>query len=144
MYDISLVQPMSETYCHSEYGHSSCHECQSPSPASEAPENHSSCEAESAQPTDDTSGEQTNQMLGQLPPEIATLLIVAGVAGIALPGPVGTPMLIAGCVMMWPKTFQPIELWFSRRFPKFHREGVIQIKEFVADLKRRFPDDKSL
>lgn len=83
-------------------------------------------------------------MLGQLPPEIATLLIVAGVAGIALPGPVGTPMLIAGCVMMWPKTFQPIELWFSRRFPKFHREGVIQIKEFVADLKRRFPDDKSL
>ena len=98
--------------------------------------------------TENTTGETTEsndtptEMLGQLPPEFATLLIFAGVAGIVLPGPVGTPMLIAGCVMMWPKTFRPIESWFSRRFPRMHREGVIQIKEFVTDLRHRFPDVK--
>ncbi len=82
------------------------------------------------------------ELLGQLPSEVATLLILAGIAGVVLPGPVGTPMLIAGCVMMWPKTFRPIEIWFSRNCPRFHHEGVIQIKEFVQDLQRRFPDVK--
>ncbi|MDB5335715.1 MAG: hypothetical protein JWN70_1334 [Planctomycetaceae bacterium] len=89
-----------------------------------------------------TSSENAVEMLGQLPSEMATLLILAGIAGVVLPGPVGTPMLIAGCVIMWPKTFRPIETWFSRSFPRFHREGVIQIKEFVYDLKQRFPDVK--
>lgn len=78
--------------------------------------------------------------LENFPPEIATLLIMAGVAGILLPGPVGTPLLIAGGVVIWPKTFRPIERWFRGRFPCLHREGVIQLKEFVGDLKKRFPD----
>ena len=78
--------------------------------------------------------------LENFPPEIATLLIMAGVAGILLPGPVGSPLLIAGGVVIWPKTFRPIERWFRRRFPCLHREGVIQLKEFVGDLKKRFPD----
>lgn len=83
---------------------------------------------------------ETVHLLENFPPEIATLLIMAGVAGILLPGPVGSPLLIAGGVVIWPKTFRPIERWFRRRFPCLHREGVIQLKEFVSDLKRRFPD----
>ena len=90
----------------------------------------------------ETSVEQTIEMLGKLPPEIGMLLVISGIAGILLPGPVGTPLLIAGGVTMWPKTFQPIERWFSRRFPKVHQEGVFQIKEFVASLQRRFPENK--
>ena len=92
--------------------------------------------------TEETSGEKTIEMLGHFPPEIATLLIIAGVAGVLLPGPVGAPLLIAGGVMMWPKTFRPIELWFSRKFPATHREGVIQLKEFIRDLNQRYPDTK--
>ena len=86
--------------------------------------------------------EETIEMLGKLPSEIGMLLVMSGIAGILLPGPVGTPLLIAGGVTMWPKTFQPIERWFSRRFPKAHREGVYQIKQFVENLQNRFPDKK--
>ena len=113
-----------------------------PTPAPTVEAQCQTADAEKATENDETSGEKTIELLGHLPPEMATLLMIAGAAGVVLPGPVGTPLLIAGCVMMWPKTFRPIELWFSRRFPKFHREGVVQIKEFVADLKLRFPDDE--
>lgn len=82
----------------------------------------------------------TSDMIEQFPPEIASLLIIAGIAGVLLPGPVGAPLLIAGGVILWPKTFRPIERWFSRRFPCMHREGVLQLKEFIHDLQKRFPD----
>lgn len=88
----------------------------------------------------ESDGKTEVEMLGEFPREIATLLVMAGVAGILLPGPVGAPLLIAGGVTLWPKTFRPIERWFSRTFPAMHREGVIQLKEFVGNLNRRFPD----
>ena len=92
-----------------------------------------------------SSGHDTEspELLGKLPPEIAMLLVVAGVGGVLLPGPVGAPLLIAGGVALWPKTFSPIERWFSKRFPSVHREGVAQIKGFLADLEKRFPDGDS-
>jgi hypothetical protein len=85
-------------------------------------------------------GEPPDELLEQFPPEIATLLIMAGVAGVLLPGPIGAPLILAGGVTLWPKTFRPIERWFHRRFPAMHREGVIQLKEFVKHLKDRYPD----
>lgn len=90
----------------------------------------------------DLDAEETIEMLGRLPPEFGMLLILSGIAGVILPGPVGTPLLIAGGVTMWPKAFGPIERWFSRKFPAVHREGVHQIREFVKDLQRRFPESK--
>jgi hypothetical protein len=85
---------------------------------------------------------ETHELLENFPPEIATLLIMSGIAGILLPGPVGAPMLIAGGVVMWPRTFRPIERWFSKKFPSVHRDGVIQLKEFVQNLEKRFPEKK--
>ena len=41
------------------------------------------------------------------------LLIVSGIAGILLPGPVGTPLLILGCVIVWPKAFNRVNLFFA-------------------------------
>lgn len=90
----------------------------------------------------DLDAEETIEMLGKLPAEFGMLLILSGIAGVLLPGPIGMPLLIAGGVTMWPKTFDPIERWFSRKFPIVHREGVFQIKEFISDLQRRFPDTK--
>jgi hypothetical protein len=110
---------------------------------------HDNCRESSSSVSDNCAeGESTDgespqiEMLGKLPPEIGMLLILSGIAGILLPGPVGTPLLIAGGVTLWPKTFQPIERWFSRRCPQAHREGVLQIKEFVANLQNRFPEQK--
>jgi len=87
-------------------------------------------------------GENQEEVLEQFPPEIATLLIMAGIAGVLLPGPIGAPLILAGGVTLWPKTFRPIERWFNRRFPALHKEGVIQLKEFINDLKSRYPDLK--
>ncbi len=85
--------------------------------------------------------EQYIEMLGKLPPEIGTMLMAVGIAGVLLPGPVGTPMLIAGALVIWPKTFSPLERSFAKWCPGIHHEGVTQVKRFVSDLNRRFPEN---
>lgn len=89
-----------------------------------------------------TAEDKQDELLQQFPPEIAMLLIMAGVAGVLLPGPIGAPLILAGGVTLWPKTFRPMERWFRRKFPAMHQEGVVQLKEFVKDLKNRFPELK--
>jgi hypothetical protein len=71
--------------------------------------------------------------------EVGALLIVSGIAGILLPGPVGTPLLILGCVMIWPKAFEQVDRFFEKRFPRAHHLGVVQSARFLSDLERRYP-----
>jgi hypothetical protein len=71
--------------------------------------------------------------------EVGALLIVSGIAGILLPGPVGTPLLILGCVMIWPQAFRRVNLFFASRFPRAHRLGALQSSRFLSDLERRYP-----
>jgi hypothetical protein len=78
----------------------------------------------------------TKQAVSQ---ELGVLLIVSGIAGILLPGPVGTPLLILGCVMVWPKAFKPINVFFASRFPRTHHLGAVQCSRFLSDLERRYP-----
>jgi hypothetical protein len=66
-------------------------------------------------------------------------LIVAGIGGLLLPGPVGSPFFILGCVMLWPSAFERVETWFQKRFPKVHHQSVRQMKRFIDDLERRYP-----
>jgi hypothetical protein len=73
------------------------------------------------------------------PKELGVLLVVAGIGGLILPGPVGTPFLLAGGVILWPAAFKRMETCLQRRFPRFHREGVIQMRRFINDLERRYP-----
>jgi hypothetical protein len=77
--------------------------------------------------------------LERLPPEIGALLMVVGVAGMVLPGPVGSPFFIAGGVALWPAAFGRVEKWFQRRFPFVHRKGLEQIGRYLDDLEKRFP-----
>jgi iron(III) transport system substrate-binding protein len=76
--------------------------------------------------------------------EVGALLIVSGIAGILLPGPVGTPLLILGCVIIWPKAFEQVDRFFAKRFPWAHQLGVIQSARFLSDLDRRYPVSKCL
>lgn len=71
--------------------------------------------------------------------EVGVLLIVSGIAGILLPGPVGTPLLILGCVMIWPRAFSPVKVFFSRLCPRAHYFGALQSSRFLSDLNRRYP-----
>jgi hypothetical protein len=79
------------------------------------------------------------ERIRSMPKEVGALLIVAGVGGLLFPGPFGTPFLIAGGVILWPRVFERVEIRFQKRFPKLHSQSVHQIKRFLGDLERRYP-----
>jgi hypothetical protein len=74
-----------------------------------------------------------------LPKEIGVLLMVAGVGGLILPGPIGTPFLVLGGVVLWPRAFERVEICLEKRFPQLHHQSLKQIKRFLTDLNRRYP-----
>jgi hypothetical protein len=78
----------------------------------------------------------------KMPKEVGVLLIVAGIGGILLPGPVGTPFLVLGGLVLWPLTFRRLEGFFERRFPRLHHQSMLQITRFLDDLERRYPLEK--
>ena len=80
-----------------------------------------------------------DELIGNLPKEVGVLLIIAGIGGLLLPGPIGSPFLLLGSVTLWPTAFGKLEAAFRNRFPKLHRKGMRQIKRFLADLDRRYP-----
>jgi len=104
-----------------------------PSPPRPAPGGHA--EALMDAPGDDA----FERRLNHLPKEVGAFLVVIGVAGLLLPGPVGSPFVVAGGLVLWPKGFSSVERWFARRFPGMHRNGVAQIDRYLDDLERRYP-----
>lgn len=83
--------------------------------------------------------EATIRRLEKLPPEVAALLMVVGVFGILLPGPVGSPFLIAGGLALWPTSFRKLEDWLHRMSPRLYAEGIRQLERYLADLEHRYP-----
>jgi hypothetical protein len=83
------------------------------------------------------------ERIKHLPKEVGVLLLVAGIGGLLLPGPVGTPFVLVATVVLWPSLFERVELFFERRCPKMHRAGVRQIKRYLNDLERRYPSRSS-
>ena len=75
-----------------------------------------------------------------LPKEVGVMLISVGVLGMVLPGVMGTPAIIAGGLVLWPKAFGKVEDWFERRYPGLHHRSMKQIGRYLDDLERRFPD----
>ena len=74
-----------------------------------------------------------------LPKEAGLFLILIGLGGIMLPGPVGTPFLALGVLVFFPRFFQKLDQGIERRFPSSHRRGMKQVHRFVDDLERRYP-----
>jgi hypothetical protein len=91
------------------------------------------------EPEDELGLDAFERRLTHLPSEIGVLLIIVGVAGLLLPGPVGSPFVIAGGLALWPQGFGRVEDWFRHRFPNIHRAGVVQIERYLADLEQRYP-----
>ena len=77
--------------------------------------------------------------LESLPKEVGILLIIAGIGGILLPGPLGSPFLILGGLALFPDLFRKIDRRMQGRFPELHRQGMKQARRFVVDLERRYP-----
>jgi hypothetical protein len=74
----------------------------------------------------------------ELPKEVGVMLVTAGIVGLILPGP-GTPALIAGGLVLWPKAFGKLESWLERHHPVVHRQSMQQIDRFLSDLEKRYP-----
>jgi hypothetical protein len=75
-----------------------------------------------------------------LPKEVGVMLMTVGVLGFALPGVVGTPAMIAGGLVLWPRMFGKVENWFERKFPEVHKQSLHQIHRYLNDLERRYPE----
>jgi hypothetical protein len=86
-----------------------------------------------------TGDAQDIERIRALPKEIGVLLMVAGVGGLLLPGPIGTPFFVLGGVVLWPSVFERVEVCLEKRFPRLHHQSLRQIKRFLADLDRRYP-----
>ena len=83
--------------------------------------------------------EAFTRRLGEMPREIGVLLVAIGVMGVALPGIVGTPALLAGGLMLWPRGFRSVDRWVARRCPGIHRHGIEQLIRYLDDMERRYP-----
>lgn len=83
-----------------------------------------------------------NERLLDMPREVGWLMVSIGVMGVALPGIVGTPALLAGGLMLWPKGFRAVNSWVRKRFPKTHEHGVEQMIRYLDDMERRYPTQK--
>ena len=77
-----------------------------------------------------------------LPKELGVMLITAGIVGFILPGP-GTPAIIAGGLVLWPRAFGKLESWLQQAHPKVHREGIKHINRFLSDLQKRYPNSSN-
>ena len=87
-------------------------------------------------------GSQDISTIKNLPKELGVMLITAGVVGFILPGP-GTPAIIAGGLVLWPKAFGKLETWLEQAHPKVHREGMKHINRFLSDLQKRYPNSSN-
>ena len=83
--------------------------------------------------------ERTRQRLRLLPPEVGAVLMTVGVAGLILPGPWGTPFILAGGLVLAPRYFHRAELWMQRRFPTMHKSGRHHVDRFIDDFEKRYP-----
>ena len=58
---------------------------------------------------------EVEERLQRLPPEMGAMLLTIGIFGMILPGMVGTPALLAGGLLLWPRGFRGVDRWLRRR-----------------------------
>jgi hypothetical protein len=103
--------------------------------AGSPPENHQP----SGNAPENEAAERTRQRLRLLPPEVGAVLVTVGVAGLILPGPFGTPFILAGGLILAPRYFHRAELWLQKRFPDVHGAGRRRVDRFIDDFEKRYP-----
>jgi hypothetical protein len=90
---------------------------------------------------DGTAVDGARQRIRRLPPEVGAVLIAVGVVGVILPGPIGTPLLLAGGLALLPSVFGRLDRWVEKRSPTLHGRGMSLVDRFIDDLEKRFPPE---
>ena len=83
--------------------------------------------------------EQTILRIERLPRDMAWMMVFVGVLGVALPGIIGTPFLIAGVAMLAPGGPKTLLRWADREPTGFMHTGLKQMGRWLDDLERRYP-----
>jgi hypothetical protein len=86
--------------------------------------------------------EKTVKKIKRLPRTVGVVLMAAGVAGIILPGPIGTPLFVAGGLILAPGIFGRLDNCMKRRLPAVRHHGVQAMERFMADMEKRYPSSK--
>jgi hypothetical protein len=94
---------------------------------------------QSASTSDDQEAEETRQRLRLLPAEVGAVLVTVGIGGLILPGPFGTPFILAGGLVLAPRYFHRAELWVQKNLPNVHRAGRRRLDRFIDDFEKRYP-----
>jgi len=81
----------------------------------------------------------TLERLKKLPPSVGAALIVAGVVIMPLPGPFGTPLVLAGCLTLAPRTFGKLNDYSHKWFPKARSQANQILDRFLDDMEKRYP-----
>ena len=81
----------------------------------------------------------TEAKMVRLPKSVGFLLMGVGVVGLLAPGPLGTPFIILGGVVLWPSLFRAPDRWLSRRFPGPRHQALKVVQRYVEDMEKRFP-----
>lgn len=79
------------------------------------------------------------ERLRTLPASVGGVLLAVGVAGLVVPGPFGTPFLLAGGLVLAPRAFRSIDRFVQRRMPTLHDAGMATVDRFLRDLEKRYP-----
>ncbi|MEY4194916.1 MAG: hypothetical protein RLZZ226_1284 [Pseudomonadota bacterium] len=91
-------------------------------------------------PSPPTQEEILQARVEQMPRDVGAMLLTVGFAGFVLPGIVGLPFLLAGGVILMPKTTQKLKKKLGMEDDSPHNEfAARQINRFLDDLDRRYP-----
>ncbi|QFY43452.1 hypothetical protein F6R98_13165 [Candidatus Methylospira mobilis] len=79
-------------------------------------------------------------MLDTIPKDIGWMLLILGIIGIAVPGMVDIPLVIAGSIIIWPSTYRIFQrMARTKRQAHLLDAPVRFLSRFHADLEKRNP-----
>ena len=77
---------------------------------------------------------------GHLPRDVGWMLFGVGFAGFVAPGIIGLPFMVAGGLILWPKTTHRMQgMLGNGASNKALEAGMKQVTRFLDDLEKRYP-----
>ncbi len=87
-----------------------------------------------------TQGSVITERIEELPRDVGWMLFGVGFAGFVAPGIFGLPFMVAGSMILWPKTTKRLQNLLVRPSAENKQvAGMKQIVRFLDDLERRYP-----
>lgn len=90
-----------------------------------------------------TQEELLEARIKNMPKDVGAMLLTVGLAGVVLPGVIGLPFLLAGGIIMMPKTTNKLRNYLGMNHSEESDYAIKQLNRFLDDLDRRYPGVES-